>query len=315
MLLAWPCEALAPSDRRVAGTVDRLRRTKYREGIMTYRNGQHLHHYITVNSAVQDVVAGRDREALIDTYHILLHCGGTFEGFENLVVPWTDRDTDPTCPPPHGWSVAKINGLLRNLFLVEFGGRCGVDEGQRDLLLFGVISPAWTRPGHQIAVQDARTEFGMISATMHFRADGADVSLKTSFHHQPRDLVFQVPYFVELVSFATDAKRSSREGSSVRVSPEATQVRFIWREKPEAHRRTTQDILLAYRREPGFWKGKRSEMPEPPQRFLSAEEEAFPPAPLSFEAVRDTWRREYRRRLAEFVSSGGEPSTVTAPDL
>jgi hypothetical protein len=315
VMLAWPCEALAPSDRRVAGTVDRLRHTKYREGIMTYRNGQHLHHYITVNSAVQDAVAGRDRQALIDTYHILLHCGGTFEGFENLVVPWTDRDTDPTCPPPHGWSVAKINGLLRNLFLIEFGGRCGVDEGQRDLMVFNVISPAWAQPGQQIAVEDARTEFGMISASMHFRADGADVSLKTSFHHQPRNLVFHVPYFVELVTFATDAQRSSREGSSVRVSPEATRVRFTWRDMPEAHRRTTQDILLAYRREPGFWKGKRSEMPVPPKGFLSAEEEALPPAPLSFEAVRDAWRREYGRRLAEFVSAGGKPSTVTAPDL
>ena len=315
VLLAWPGEVLLPSDRRVAGTVDRLRRTKYREGIMTYRNGQHLHHYITVNSATQDVVAGRDREALLDTYHILMHCGSTFEGFENLVLPWTDRDTHPNCPPPHAWCASKINGLIRNLFFVEYGGRCGLDEGQRELRLFSVISPAWVKPGEHIAVDNARTEFGIVTATMQFRTNGADVSLKTDFHDRPRDLVFHMPYFVELVKFSTDAKRSSHEGSNVRVSPDATRVRLTWRNRPEANRHTTQDILLSYRREPGFWKGKRSEMPEPPKGFLTTEEEDFPPVPLSLDAVRDAWRREYARRLAEFVKAGGKPSTVTAPAL
>jgi hypothetical protein len=315
MLLAWPGEALPPSDRRVAATVDRLRRTKYREGIMTYRNGQHLHHYDTVNSALQDVVAGRDREALIDTYHVLMHCGSTLEGFENLVVPWSDRDTHPNCPPPHGWCESKINCLLRNLFVVELGGRCGLDAGQRDLRLFSVISPAWVKPGERIAIEKARTEFGMVTASMQFRSRGADVSLQTDFHTPPRDIVFHVPYFVELAKFSTDAKRSTRDGATVRVSPDVTGVRFTWWLKPEVHRHTTQNILLAYRREPGFWKGKRSEMPEPPPGFLTDEEEKLPPAELSFVTVRDAWRREYARRLAEFVKRGREPALVTAPAL
>jgi hypothetical protein len=315
MLLAWPSEALLPTDRRVSGTVDRLRRTKFREGIMTYRNGQHLHHYCTVNSTLQDVVAGRDRLALLDAYHIFLHCGSTFEGFENLVLPWTDRDTHPNCPPPHGWCVSKINGLLRNLFLVELGGRCGLDEGQRDLHLFSVISPAWAKPGERIAIENARTEFGMVTARMQFHAHGADVSLQTNFHHAPREVVFLTPYFVELARFNTDAKHATRDGAMVRFSPDVTRVKFIWRQKSEVHRRTTQDILLSYRREPGFWKGKRSEMPEPPVGSLTAEEEGLPPAELSFATVRDAWRREYARRFDAFVKAGGAPVTVTGPPL
>ena len=193
--------------------------------------------------------------------------------------------------------MSKINGLLRNLFVVELGGRCGLDEGERDLRLFSVISPAWARPGEYIAIDNAPTEFGTVTARMDFHDHGADVSLKAKFHHPPRDVVFHLPYFVELTEFSSDAKRSAREGAEVRLSPEVTRVRFTWRPRPETHQRTTQEILLSYRREPGFWKGKRSEMPTPPKGFLTAEEDALPPAPLSFVTVRDAWRSEYARRL------------------
>jgi hypothetical protein len=315
MLLAWPGEALLPSDRRVAGTVDRLRATKYREGIMTYRNCMHLHHYITVNSAMQDVVAGRDREALLDAYHILVHCGSTFEGFETLVFPWTDRDTHPMLPPPHAWGEAKINSLLRSMFVVELGGRCGLDEGQRDLRLFSVISPAWVKSGERIAVENAHTEFGMVTASMRFRADGADVKVNADFQHQPRDVMFHIPFFVELIEFKTDAQRASRNGANIRVSPDVTFVQFTWREQPGVHQRTIQNILLSYRREHQVWKGTRSAMPEAPKGFLTSEEESLPPMPLSFIAVRDTWRREYSRRFEEFVKLGRKPAAVTGPPM
>ena len=315
MLLAWPGEALLPSDWRVAGTVNRLHETKYREGIMTYRNCMHLHHYITVNSTMQDVVAGRDREALLDTYHILLHCGSTFEGFETLVYPWTDRDTHPDLPPPHAWCAAKINNLIRNLFVVELGGRYGLDEGQRELRMFSVISPAWVKPGGRIAVEDAPTEFGVISASMQFRADGADVTFNGHFHDPPREVVFHIPYFVELVEFNSDAKRASHDGADIRVSPDVTRLRLTWRKKPGVDRRTVQDLLLMYRREHKFWAGTRSEEPPAPKGFLTREEEDIPPAPLSFIVVRDAWQREYGRRFAAFVKGGGKPVTVTAPAL
>lgn len=315
MLLAWPGEALLPSDRMVTGTVNRLRETKYREGIMTYRNCMHLHHYITVNSTMQDVVAGRDREALMDTYHILVHCGSTFEGFETLVFPWTDRDTHPDLPPPHAWCAAKINNLLRNLFIVELGGRYGVDNGRRDLRLFSVISPAWVKPGERIAVENAPTEFGVVTASMEFRTDGADVIFRANFHDQPRDLVFHVPYFVELVEFKSNAKRSLHDGGDIRVSPDATRIRFTWRKKPRVEQRTVQDILVSYRREHKFWAGTRSEMPKAPKGFLTLQEEGFGAAPMSLAVVRGAWRNEYARRFADFRKSGGKPVSLTAPGL
>lgn len=315
MLLAWPGEALTPSDRRVSGTVDCLRSTRYREGLMTYRNCMHLHHYITMNATMQDVVAGRDQEALLDLYHVLLHCGSTFEGFETVVFPWTDRDTHPNIPPPHAWCAAKLNGLLRNLLVVELGGHYGLDEGRRDLRLFSVVSPAWAKAGERIAVANAPTEFGVVSTSMEFRTDGADVSFKARFHDQPRDLVIHIPYFVELVEFNGDAKRAARDGADIRVSPDMTKMRLHWRIRPAVFRRTMQDLLLMYRREHSFWPGKRSQEPAAPKGFLTPEEQALAPVPLSFEAVRNAWRREYARRFAIFMRKGGKPITMKAPAL
>ncbi len=315
MLLAWPGEALLPSDWRVAGTLNRRHDTKYREGITTYRNCLHLHHDITVSSTMQDVVAGRDRKALVATYHILLHCGSTFEGFATLVFPWTGRDTHPDLPPPHAWCAAKINGLLRNMFVAEPGGRYAVDEGQRDLRLLSVISPEWAQPGKRIAVENAPREFGIVTARMQFRTDGADASFNAQFHDQPRDVVIHIPHSVELINFDADAKLASRDGEDIRVSPEVTRMRLTWRKRPGVNRRTVQDLLLMDRRENKFWAGTRSEEPAAPKGFLAREEEDLAPVPLSFVVVRDALRREYARRLAAFVKAGGKPVTVAAPAL
>ena len=110
MLLAFPTELLEPLNPIVRATVERIRRG-YAEGVMTYRHGQHLHQYITVNQIQQYLVMGDSYAALKDFYHTLLHAGSTHECFENLVIPWTDRQVNAHCPPPHAWA-SSILGLL-----------------------------------------------------------------------------------------------------------------------------------------------------------------------------------------------------------
>ena len=122
--ILWPTELVPPGDPLVAGTLKRLHETKYREGIMTYRNGQHLHQYITTRGSNQSTANGDAQQALIDTYHELLHSGSANESFENMIRPWTDRDVE-FCPPPHVWGCANTHNAIRNLFLLEQGGRGG----------------------------------------------------------------------------------------------------------------------------------------------------------------------------------------------
>jgi len=207
LLLAYPTEVLGPQDGHVTATLDLMHRIRYREGIMTYRNGMHLHQYLTTNVTHQHLVRGEQRQALTDLYHILLHCGSTHEGYENMVLPWQTRDTS-RWPPPHAWAAAKITLLIRNMLVLEQGGRAGLDEGQRDLLLFGAVAPTWAKAGQHIAIRNARTEMGTVNARMAFGPAGAAVTLSNAFHTPPRHLLFRVPCYVVSLSslfFGTSA--------------------------------------------------------------------------------------------------------------
>jgi hypothetical protein len=302
--LLWPTELVPPGDPLVSGTLKRLHASKYREGIMTYRNGQHLHQYITTRSSNQSTANGDPRQALIDTYHELLHGGSASESFENMIRPWTDRDVE-FCPPPHVWGCANVHNALRNLFLLEQGGRGGLEPDQRDLLLFNAVAPVWLKNGEALGIEKAPTSFGLVTALMTPRAHGAEVVFHNTFHTQPRNLVVRIPYFVKLKSFKTDAKKSKLDGGVIRLSPDATKLSLEWTLDADADKTTFQDMLLAYRREPGFWSGKRTEMPKPPAGFLTDAEKARPVEPLSFNLVLAAWKTEYARRFAEHVQDGG----------
>ncbi|MCP4378210.1 MAG: discoidin domain-containing protein [bacterium] len=312
-VLIWPTEVLAMTDRRIAGTIDRLRNTKYREGIMTYRNGQHLHQYNTTTSTKQDIVIGRAKKALVDVYHILLHGGSTYEGYENQIVPWSDRMVHGA-PPPHAWGASHISGMIRNMFVMEYGGRCGFDEDQRDLYLFSTVSPAWAKPDKSISVENAITEMGTVSAKMTFHRNGADVSIQSKFHTPPREIVIRVPYFVKNASIKTDANQSCLKGGVVRLSPDVTKVSFTWTMNTNTDKTTFQDILLNYRREAGHWKGRRDQMPKKPTGFLTTDEKERPVEPLSFDLVKTAFQTEWKRRFKAHVAKGGAVLNLQAPN-
>jgi len=316
MLLAYPTETLSPTDPRVRGTVDHVRNS-YAEGVMTYRHGMHLHQYITANMVEQYLAMGDSYTALKDFYHVLLHCGSTHEGFENLVIPWTDRSVEPGCPPPHAWASAKLYFLIRNLVLMEYGGKCGLEPGQRELRLFHCLSPAWVLPGESLAVNNAPTEFGPVSAKLAVTATGAELKMTARFHSPPAAYRFRVPYFKELVRFSSDAREQRRDADWICLSPEATRLSLEWRDKPGAHRNTYQDLLTAYRSANRFAGPDTNGWPiiEAGRAFLLDGEERQEPRPLSFTLVRQAFQHEYQRRAQEFVSKGGKLVRVSAPPM
>jgi hypothetical protein len=302
--ILWPTELVQPGDPLVAGTLKRLRDTKYREGIMTYRNGQHLHQYITTRNANQFAANGDPKQALIDTYHILLHAGSGFESFENMIRPWTDRDVE-SCPPPHAWGCANSSDLLRNLFILEQGGRSGLDPAQREIHLFNAIAPTWLVNGKALGIENATTTFGPVTALLTPKTGGADISLQAKFQTPPKGFAIRIPYFAKLNSFKTDAKTSSLDGTLIHLSPDATRLTLDWTLDGQADAGLFQKLLLRHRREVGFWSGKRSEVPKPPEATLTEAEKTRPAEPLSFKLVLAAWQAEYARRFAEHVKAGG----------
>jgi hypothetical protein len=203
------------------------------------------------------------------------------------------------------WGCANTHTAIRNLFIMEQGGRGGLEMDQRDILLFNVVSPAWLKTGEPLGIEKAPTMFGTVTALMTPRAGGADIAFNTDFHTKPRNLVVRIPYFVKLASFSTNATQSKREGDVIRLSPDATKLSLKWTIDPAADQTTFQDILLGYRREVGFWDGKRADVPKAPIGFLTAEERSRPAEALSFKLVLDAWKTEYARRFAEHVKAGG----------
>jgi hypothetical protein len=315
MLLVYPTELLQRSDWRVPATLQAIRRDRYHEGIMSYRNGMHEHQYVTGNLIEQYIQTGNPRQALVDYYHLLLHCGSTSEGFENMVEPWKDRLLTATIPPPHAWAAAKMAQITRNMLLTEYGGRAGLDAGQRDLYLFPVISPAWAVPGQELSLSNAPTEMGKVWARMQFTTTGAQVTISNQFHHPPRNLVVRVPWFVQLNAFSSDASSAVRDADGVRLTPDATTLTLNWQTLPNIHDRTWQDLLLAYRGEVSFWDGPRSNAPAPPVASLSADEDQHPPAVLSFTNVLDAFRHEYALRFTNYLAQGGQPTVIAAPAI
>jgi hypothetical protein len=313
-LLVYPTEVLPPDDDRVRATVETIRKRKYREGIMTYRNGMHLHQYATVNQAHQYLAMNDQRQTLLDLYHILLHNGSTHEGFENAVEPWEDMDPWPI-PPPHAWAAAKQSLLIRNMLLREQGGQAGLDEKERDLHLFSVVSPEWARAGNRLRIDNALTEMGRISADMSFAAQGAQITLQSTFHTPPRQIKIAIPYFVELKNVRSDAAWMRQEKGYILLAPGVSQVTLEWEERKNIHRQTFQNLLLGYRQENSLdWRGKKIAKIIPGnQGFLLPDEREAPPVPLSFEVVKNAFIKEYTRRFEEYTAAGKKPIDFGVP--
>ena len=313
-LLIYPTEVLEQNDPRIKSTLDTIRLRKYREGIMTYRNGMHLHQYATVNQAHQYLAINDQKHALLDLYHILLHNGSTHEGFENMTEPWEDMDAWPI-PPPHAWAAAKISLLIRNMMVREYGGQAGIMENQRDLYLFSVISPSWVEVGNTLSISNAVTEMGLISANLDFVESGATITLNTQFHTAPRNVIIPIPYFMSIKEMKSNASRAMEKDGYLIFSPDVTSIELTWVIRKKELKNAYQDILLSYREENGLnWRGLTdAEIIPGGKGFLLEDEKNYSNELLSFDLVKKAFIKEYTRRFDEYKQAGKRPLTISAP--
>ncbi|SMO72028.1 hypothetical protein [Solitalea koreensis] len=313
MILAYPTEILAPTDSRVTATLKRIRKD-YAEGIMTYRHGMYLHQYITSNMIQQYLAQGDGFTALKDFYHQLLHSGSTMECFENLVKPWTDRQVAQDCPPPHAWGGSKQALTVRNLLLMEIGGKNGMESKNRELWLFNCLSPEWVGIGKKVEMKNAITEFGKITASFSANAQGANYSFSNQFHTQPAYYRIRIPYFKKLIRFSSDASWQKREADCILLSTDATKLSVVWNDDISAHLHTVENVLMDYRganKFKGVENGKA--IIEAGKPFLLPGEKSNEVRPLSFELIKNTFLYEYNRLAKEKAAKGELLQTVAPP--
>ena len=300
MLLAYPIELLPEDHPYVKGTLKHVRKS-YAEGIMTYRHGMHLHQYITANMIEQYMVRGDSRQALIDFYHIILHGGSTHEGFENMVLPWKDRNVASSCLPPHAWASAKTAVLTRNFLLYEYGGRSGLNEG-RSLYLMSVLSPEWLKDGDSICIRNAQCEMGVIDATLTTTGSHATISYQAKYSKEPGSVKFRIPYFKKIKSFKSDDKSARIIGDCIVLDPSFTTLEIEWTDKKEMYRDNFAYLLELYR-DCNVFEG----IQDPDQtakirlgkKFVRKSEKDGRQDTLNFETVKKSFLHEMNRRHAE----------------
>ena len=237
MLSVYPEIILDPHDAKVTATL-RATRAKYQEGIMTYGDGQFLHHYLTMKNTETEVIRGDQQTALEELYAMLLHTSSTHAGFEYDITPWGTRDFGHNLAP-HGWFAAKYRALLRNMLVREQG---------TDLHLLSVISSEWVAAGKEISVQRAPTNFGQVNLALRFAsATHATLTLENHFTVRPGTIVLHLPWFMQASSVVADGTALKIAGEQVEIPAEARSVELTWAKKASAAQMSFERSVAAYK--------------------------------------------------------------------
>ncbi len=230
---------LPPNDPRITATL-RATQAKYKEGIMTYADGEFLHHYLTIKNTLTEVIRGDQEQATRELYALLLHTSSTNAGFEFAILPWGDRNFEDNLAP-HGWFAAEYRTLLRNMLVREQG-----DE----LHLLSVLSPDWIGAGKTIAVKQDPTYFGTVAfALTQPSASEALLKLDTHFTHAPSAIVVHVPWFAALQSATVDGKPVQARDGALTLPTGAKELRLRWTMKPDAPRMSYEGAVATYKTE------------------------------------------------------------------
>ncbi|MGA8628907.1 MAG: hypothetical protein WBL41_10685 [Terracidiphilus sp.] len=230
---------LDPHDPRVTATL-KATQAKYAEGIMTYADGEFLHHYLTIKNTLTETIRGDQEQAVKELYAILLHTSSTQAGFEYKIQPWGDRNFGDNLSP-HGWFAAEYRTLLRNMLVREQGN---------ELHLLSVVSPAWIGKGRAISVRQAPTKFGTMAFTLDQPQDGVAVlHLNAAFSEPPEAIVVHLPWFATLQSAVADGKPVQAANGAISVSAATHTVELHWTVKPNAPRLSYDASVADYKAE------------------------------------------------------------------
>ena len=241
MLAVYPGIILSPDDPMVIATLDKTR-AKYKEGIMTYGDGEYLHDYLGFSNTETELVRGQQELAVADLYAELVHTSSTHAGFETDIRTWGDRDFRGNLSP-HGWFSARLRICLRNMLVREQG---------QDLHLLSAISPAWVKTGSDILVDRAPTNFGVVALSLKsLSATHAELNFHGSFFDPPQRIILHLPWFMETANVMADGKRLPITKDEVVLPVNFSNVSIDWKRKPGSDPLSYDRAVAQYKAEYG----------------------------------------------------------------
>jgi hypothetical protein len=248
---AFPTGVL-PIDHPWIGTSLERWRHAYVEGVFPYpydANYHWVHNYNTINLSETWLRRREHAEALRDLYGLLLHTTAT-HGSAEVVDTVGRRDFSCT---PHNWFSAKLVRFIRDLLVYEG------DDGALHLL--GGLAPAWMRPGEDVSLSDAPTEYGMLSFRAHMRKGGMDLDIDFAPRGDPAALVLHLPPFLESPYVSADGAVVPGENGTYGLPVAARRVVAEWandRLPDVSFDRVAEGFIRDYRRRVAEFRENRS---------------------------------------------------------
>ncbi len=238
MISLYPVKIFTNDNPMVQATIDSTR-AKYQEGIMTYGDGRYLHHYLTMKNTETQLITGAQENVIEELYSILLHTGSTHSGFEFSIRPWGTRDFGMNLSP-HGWFAAEFRTLIRNMLIREEGD---------NLHLLSAISPEWAKEGNILEVKDAPTNFGIANFEIIFSKNYADVIFKNNFTSQPKKIIVNLPWFLNVTKVSADGELVGIIENAVTLDSSVNVLKIHYNNIKELPEMNYQKYVEAYKAE------------------------------------------------------------------
>ncbi|HID08518.1 MAG TPA: hypothetical protein EYP10_15380, partial [Armatimonadetes bacterium] len=160
-----------------------------------------------------------------------------------------------------------------------------IREWRDELHLFSCLSPAWVKPGSIIAIRNAPTDFGTLTATMQCTDYGAVISINARWRNPPRNLIIHFPWFVQV-------RRLIADGRTIAL-PSPTPFQPALLEPPLPARVIAVNLLATTRSVIAHWEWDDNVT-----------------ASLSYTNAVNAWQDEYRNRYRTYVTAGYEPEPI-----
>lgn len=209
------------------------------EGLFTSVQNGGLDPNATFALAYAALLRNDAKTVVQNLYALLLHTSASHHIIGERVTPWGDRQEHGAVTPfnPFG---ARLITLLRDMLIREDG---------RDLHLFSAVSPAWLKPGDEIALSNADTKFGRLSFKATVHSDRLVIEINQHWHNVPRFLSFHVPAYVQVQSVLSDRQEIAAQGDVIQLSPHASRVEIIWKNEAERQRLNLNSTITDFKNE------------------------------------------------------------------
>jgi len=242
----FPTPLFPADDPRVAATLEEVRHRfggGFVEGTIRWSPASTaaIHPYLSQFVTHDELVRGRQAEALEGFYAFLLHTTAT-HGFPEGVFYRTRTAWGDTVP--HLWAAALYVITLRHLLLREF---------QEELHLSSAVPPHWLAPGKTIRILNAPTRFGPVSVTWRGSASGISLEIVPPRRSPPARTILHLPPSFQIIGATADVGHPTWHAEAVEVSPQARRVQIRVRRRRAESWIDFERVVRRYLRTPAPW--------------------------------------------------------------